>query len=401
MMRVLVVPLFASFLHGAEPVRVLFIGNSYTSFNNAPEIFAELTRAAIPGRQVETGMVAVPGATLAFLWEHSEARRMLRSSKWDYVVLQDQSQLGDGLRDGKFVVNSPMLFHWGVRIFDAEIRKAGARTVLLLTWSRRAEPDQQADLNYAYDSIARELGATLAPAGPAWQRARQESPGLELYAKDGSHPSPVGSYLLACVLVKTLFPDSDGNLPSQITGHALSTAGPVDSTRNVVLVALSDKEARKLQTVAKSVVAEMIHRGGYLNAHQPERPERTPPGGGPLRAEQLAGTWTGDLTYYPVRAVLDLTLLFDGDKCQGQTVVRLPERKQQYETPVVDCDVSEQDLRFSVPTLPVPFLFDRFVGRLVDDRLIGTVERRGREMTNSMSGVWNLRRQAVLKEGGR
>jgi hypothetical protein len=36
------------FLWGAEPLRVLFIGNSYTYFNNSPEIFAELARAQAP-----------------------------------------------------------------------------------------------------------------------------------------------------------------------------------------------------------------------------------------------------------------------------------------------------------------------------------------------------------------
>ena len=129
-------------LFGADPLRVLFVGNSYTYFNNAPEIFAELARAQAPGRTIEARMVAIPGETLISLWQRSNAREILRSSKWDYVVLQDQSQLGDGLREGKFVVNEPTLLHWGVRLFDAEIKKHGAKTVLLLTWSRRAEPEQ-------------------------------------------------------------------------------------------------------------------------------------------------------------------------------------------------------------------------------------------------------------------
>jgi len=58
----------------AEPLRVLFIGNSYTYVNNAPEIFAALARAAMPDREVETRMVAIPGATLLSTWEHPEAR---------------------------------------------------------------------------------------------------------------------------------------------------------------------------------------------------------------------------------------------------------------------------------------------------------------------------------------
>lgn len=172
--------LHATPLPAAEPLRVLFVGNSYTYFNNAPEVFAALARAALPGREVRTGMVAVPGETLLALWERSPAREEVRSSKWDYVVLQDQSLLGEGLRDGRFTVNSHRLLHWGVRLFDGDIRRAGARTVVLQTWSRRAEPDHQADLEHAYDSVARELGATLAPVGRIWARARREYPAIYL-----------------------------------------------------------------------------------------------------------------------------------------------------------------------------------------------------------------------------
>ena len=79
-------------LLGAEPIRVLFIGNSYTYFNNGPAIFSEVA-ASQTGRKVETEMVAAPGETLISLWQRSKAREVLRSSNWDYVVLQCQSQL--------------------------------------------------------------------------------------------------------------------------------------------------------------------------------------------------------------------------------------------------------------------------------------------------------------------
>ena len=96
-----------------EPLRVLFVGNSYTYFHNAPEVFAALARAVQPGREVRTDMVAVGGETLLGLWERSPARQVLRDSKWDYVVLQDQSRLGDGLWQGRFVINAPRLLRWG------------------------------------------------------------------------------------------------------------------------------------------------------------------------------------------------------------------------------------------------------------------------------------------------
>jgi hypothetical protein len=374
------------------PLRVLFIGNSYTYFNNAPEIFAELSRAALPERQVETRMVAVPGETLLALWERSEARQALVSSRWDYVVIQDQSLLGEGLRDGKFVVNSPSLLHWGVRLFDGEIRATGARTVVLQTWARRTEAGHQPDLDYAYDSVAREIKAILAPVGRVWERVRKDDPEVNLYSSDGSHPSSVGSYVLACTLLSVLFPDVDRNLPTSVSGHAVSRGGVVDTSANTVLVSLPAAQAKQLQSVSKSVVEELQRQGGYLNAPRPERIPAVVPSGQPLRSDRLAGAWTGELTYYPSRAVLDVSFRFEGEKCQGDVVIQVPERKQRYDTPLAECSVSAETFTFSVVTLPLPFLTDRFTGRLVEERLVGTVERTGRELTNSMSGTWSLRR---------
>jgi hypothetical protein len=58
-------------------------------------------------------------------------------------------------------------------------------------------------LDSAYTSLARELGALLAPVGPAWQRALVDSPQLRLYQKDDSHPAPLGTYLAACVSIRS------------------------------------------------------------------------------------------------------------------------------------------------------------------------------------------------------
>jgi len=43
------------------------------------------------------------------------------------------------------------------------------------------------------------------PVGPAWQRAQQALPALELYEDDGSHPTAAGTFLAACVFHHVLF----------------------------------------------------------------------------------------------------------------------------------------------------------------------------------------------------
>ena len=372
-----------------EPLRVLFVGNSYTYFHNAPEVFAALARAAQPGREVRADMVAAGGETLLGLWERSSARQAIRDAKWDYVVLQEQSRLGEGLWTGTSVINEPRLLRWGAGLFDADIRRAGAQTVLVQHWARRNQGQDQPALDHAFDSVAREAGALLAPVGLAWQRARQAHPTIELYASDRSHPTPAGSYLLACVLLFTLLPDAaSAELPLTITGHAVSSAGVVETRSDSTLVALPPEHGKALQAVARSVAGEVRRSGGLLNpkASVWPTPMPLPAGTERLRPEALAGKWVGLLAFFPSTARFGVTLRFEGEKCAGEAVIEVIERKQRYESPIGNCSVGADRLAFTIVTMPLPFLLDRYVGRLVDGKLVGTVERTGRELTNDMTG---------------
>src|SRR5215471_15592197 len=94
----------------AHSIRVLFIGNSYTYFNNLPEIFTKLAQSGHQGK-VETMMAAPGGWRLKDHWEKGDALKALHEGKWDYVVLQDQSTLGvDYFLEGKLHVTSDEVF---------------------------------------------------------------------------------------------------------------------------------------------------------------------------------------------------------------------------------------------------------------------------------------------------
>src|SRR5262249_39693411 len=100
--------LFAASAAGSQQsntTRVLFIGNSYTYFNNLPEVFARLAEAGHGGK-IETTMVAPGGWRLKDHWEKGTGRGLLESGNWDFVVLQEQSTLGaDYWVEGKDHVN--------------------------------------------------------------------------------------------------------------------------------------------------------------------------------------------------------------------------------------------------------------------------------------------------------
>ena len=84
----------------APALRVLFIGNSYTYYNNLPGMVAQLS-----GGRIETRMVARGGSTLQQLWDFGEAPAAIREGRWDYVVLQEHSLLGGMRVDGIEHVN--------------------------------------------------------------------------------------------------------------------------------------------------------------------------------------------------------------------------------------------------------------------------------------------------------
>lgn len=179
----------------SRPLRILFIGNSLTYTNGLPLKVRSLAGYAGETRDVETAEATLPNVGLSAHWD-GRALDLLRGSRWDYVVLQEAF-----FRP----LSSPDRFRESVRLFDGEIRKAGAKTILFLHWSRPRDPEAQAKMNDLYLQTARELDALVAPVGPAWQIALRNSPGISLYNSDGMHPTPMGTYLAGCVFYSLIF----------------------------------------------------------------------------------------------------------------------------------------------------------------------------------------------------
>ena len=73
-----------------DTTRVLFLGNSYTFFNDAPVILTEL--AASMGHVVETAQNTPGGASLQGHVNNPTSQDLIEQGNWDYVVLQEQSQ---------------------------------------------------------------------------------------------------------------------------------------------------------------------------------------------------------------------------------------------------------------------------------------------------------------------
>jgi hypothetical protein len=197
---------------GDRCLRVLFLGNSYTSVNDLPGTFARL--AASGGHPVETGMVAPGGAFLSDLAASPDVTAALGGTRWNAVVLQEQSQLPAMPQADAQMIPA-------VTKLVGTVRAGGAIPYLLETWAHRdGLPQQRLDyarmqsaIDGAYARAAERSGSFVVPAGEAWQRALAAAPTIGLWQADGSHPSPAGTYLAACVLFTTMTHESPVGLP--------------------------------------------------------------------------------------------------------------------------------------------------------------------------------------------
>lgn len=174
-------------------MRILFVGNSFTSRNNLPGLIAGLARAH--DLEIEHKLISAGGASLRQHLNAGKALEAIATGSFDTVVLQEQSTLP---------VKSAARMQDSLDDFGPAIDAAGARTALYLTWARRNAPETQQALTSAYVAGAARLGATLVPVGVVWERflAMHDQP--VLHDDDGSHPALAGSYLAACVFLIAL-----------------------------------------------------------------------------------------------------------------------------------------------------------------------------------------------------
>jgi len=241
----------------SETLNILFIGNSYTFYNSSPELVKALIQERFPNREVRVKLVSKAGITLERHWKGNKALRVIRTGHWDYVILQEQSKLGMGVKiDNRTYIGQTDLFFEYARKFDAEIKKVGAKTVFFMTWSRRGHPDEQEILSHAYTTIAKERDALLAPVGLVWDKLRANNQ-LDLYTMDGSHPSALGSYLVATTIFATLLEEQPLGLSGKITGKRLSRVGK-SSLKKHPLVDISKADAEVIQRASWAVVGPML-----------------------------------------------------------------------------------------------------------------------------------------------
>jgi hypothetical protein len=193
---------------GQQTEKVLFVGNSYTYFWNLPQQVAAMAESR--DQDLITWQSTSGGTSLAQHWRGEkslESRSIIERGDFDVVVFQDFST--------QALDEPDTLMHYG-ELFADLAEATGARVFLYQTWARQWDPYMQATITREYDRLGKKVGATVVPVGMAWQRARSLRPGFPLYDPDQSHPSPLGTYLAACVFYGVLTGDSPVGLPHRL-----------------------------------------------------------------------------------------------------------------------------------------------------------------------------------------
>ena len=220
----------------------LFVGNSYTFYGNPdmPTAFGQLLEA-----QGGFGPVRSEGAVKAAwrLDQHladskaegnaiftllGDGAQAAGNTSWDIVVLQEQSQI-PGFPPGQPQYEASQQ---AAKELNALIESRGAMTVFLMTWGRRDGDSQNPQLFGTYqahqDKLAdgyramRAATATaerptfIAPVGLVFSQIRAQiadadgDPDAEgslfrrLYTADGSHPSQLGTWVIAWTVFATV-----------------------------------------------------------------------------------------------------------------------------------------------------------------------------------------------------
>ena len=192
------------------PKRVLFVGNSYTYFWNLPQNVAALTKEG--KAEIQTQQSTAGGVN----WgqhlrgeKELKTRAIIENGDFDIVVIQNHSTS---------TIDRPDSLAYFGRMLNDLIKKSGAQTYLYMTWAREWDPYMQDPITKKYTDFGKEIDAKVVPVGLAWQRARALRPGFPLYDEDKSHPSPLGTYLTACVFYRVF----TGKSPVGLSGRLLS-----------------------------------------------------------------------------------------------------------------------------------------------------------------------------------
>ena len=237
---------FASLsVHSQIQKKVLFIGNSYTASSNLPLMVSNMASSAGDILIYDANMPG--GTTFNYHSTNAVTRQKINSNDWDYVVLQEQSQMP---AFPEFQVKTDV-YPYAESLCNT-IRENNECSVPMfyMTWGRKngdqancaAAPwlctyeGMDDALRASYMHMADTNKAEVSPVGAVWRYIRENHPDIELYTSDQSHPSVAGSYAAGAAFYASIYKKD----PTLITWNASLTEETANTIRNAAKIIVYD-----------------------------------------------------------------------------------------------------------------------------------------------------------------
>lgn len=222
--------------------KIVLLGNSYSLFNHLPSILRNLARYSDKVVYIDEYLVENTG--LSDWVQSTEVENLLYDKEYDYAILQG-SGAGTAYPD---YYQQEKVFESLQKLKEKIIENWDSTNIVFImpwafedgmTWLGGWTDDYKDMQLKIYDNTLRycnELDIIIAPIGWAWLHVLEEKnyPLHYLHMEDYNHPSPAGSYLMACVVYSVIFLES----PAGITYFAL----------------LPEQEGKYFQKIASDIV---------------------------------------------------------------------------------------------------------------------------------------------------
>jgi len=204
-------------------MKILFIGNSYTYCNDMPLLFERLVNSNQKNAEVRS--VTQDGRKLISYVDDKDPvtvmlDTLLTDQKFDICFIQEQSLL-PALDCNKFID--------GLGCVVSKLNDRVDRLILYATWGRKSGSEELKEHGWttesmthlladAYQNAAEKYVADVSPVGNNFLYVTQNYPDINLYREDYSHPSYLGS----CLIALTHYYAAFGNFPEHADALSLS-----------------------------------------------------------------------------------------------------------------------------------------------------------------------------------
>jgi hypothetical protein len=174
---------------------ILFIGNSFTFYWNLPLVVEAMANER--NYNFDITQSTGSGSSLKDHWlenDELKSKTLIETEKYDRVVIQDKS-----LNPLQNLVESRKYFTDFIELIIAN----NGKPYIYATWMYNGISNNNYDIldpiQHALQPVADKTGSIMVPIDQAFRIFQQSHPNIPIFMSDNKHPSPVGTYLAACV----------------------------------------------------------------------------------------------------------------------------------------------------------------------------------------------------------